>query len=188
MNYAYQQNQKQNIIGAMQGLMRELQQLAPHPDQPSNNGPIFIQATADMKVANDHDGMLGSMLMEAIIGGGFSEAVSETCGDAVGAIATQIDFGHVMDAYSEYISDVAKKSQQEIAAHGQGTLASMSGTSISGGFNMRATISDGMQAFFEDLPKRMDIERSLAYYARQLQTLDRAPQQNYDAPKPRFAA
>lgn len=182
MNYAYQQHQKQQIIGAIQGLVNELQTLAPHPDQPSYKGPLFLAGNANFKAANDHDGMLGAMMMENMLGLVAAEFASE----AANAFMNEFDMSNMLEAYSEYISDVEGATQRN-AAHGQGTLAKMSGTSISNGFNMRSQITEGMQAFYEDLPKRMTIERSLAHYARELALLD-APQHQYAAPSLGFAA
>ncbi len=182
MNYAYQHNKRQQIIGAMQGLVNELQTLAPHPDCAQYKGPLFLKGNANFKAANDHDGMLGAMMMENMLG----LVVSEVASDAANAFMNEFDISNALEAYSEYISDVEGATQRN-AAHGQGTMAKMSGTSISKGFNMRSTITEGMQAFYEDLPKRMTIERSLAHYARELAMLD-VPQHQYAAPRPSFAA
>lgn len=182
MNYAYKQNQKHQIIGAIQGLMNELQTLAPHPERSDYTGPLFLHNNPNFKVANDHDGMLGSMMMESMLGVAFAEVAS----DATNAFMNEFDLSNAIEAYSEYISDVEGRTQYN-AAHGQGTMAKMSGTSISGGFNLRSSISEGMQAFYEDLPKRMTIERSLVHYARELAALD-APQHQHAAPRPNVAA
>jgi len=182
MNYAYQQHQKQQIVGAIQGLVNELQTLAPHPDQPNYKGPLFLKSNANFKAANDQDGMLGAMMLENMLG----LVVAEFASDAANEFMNEFDMSNMLEAYSEYVSDVEGRTQH-IAAHGQGTMARMSGTSISKGFNMRSHITEGMQAFYEDLPKRMTIERSLAHYARELAMLD-APQPQYAAPRPSFAA
>ncbi len=182
MNYAYRQNQKQQITGAIQGLVNELQTLAPHPDRANYKGPLFLAGNSNFKAANDHDGMLGAMMMESMMGLFVSEFASEAAND----LMNELDLNNILEAYSEYISDVEGSTQRN-AAHGQGTMAKMSGTSISGGFNLRSQISEGMQAFYEDLPKRMTIERSLAHYARELAMLD-APAPQHSAPRPSFAA
>ncbi len=182
MSYAYQKNQKQQIIGAIQGLVNELQTLAPHPDRADYKGPLFLAGNANFKAANDHDGMLGAMMMESMMGMFISEFASEAANDFM----NEFDVSNVLEAYSAYVSDV-EGATQRAAAHGQGTMAKMSGTSISGSFNVRSSITEGMQAFYEDLPKRMTIERSLAYYARELVMLD-APMPQHEAPRPSFAA
>ncbi|MGN7438019.1 MAG: hypothetical protein ACTHOO_05175 [Alcanivorax sp.] len=190
MNYAYDTtNQKQAIIGTIMGLMSELKNLAPHPDRPNYHGPLFLNANPNFKTASDNDGMLGSMLLESMMGTAVTEALSETLSEDMSAWAESIDVSNIMDLYSEYITDI-ERNTQKAAAHGQGTMARMSGTSISGGFNLRSNITEGMQAFFDDLPKRMTIERNMAYYAKQLDNLNAAPQyqHQYAAPRPRFAA
>jgi len=191
MSYAYKQgNKRQAISGTITGLMQELQKLAPHPDRANHNGPLFIKSNPNFKIANDHDGMLGTMMMESLLGTAFSEAVSEAFGSETQEALDTLDLASVMECYSEYISDVEGKTQHA-AAHGQGTMARMSGKSISSGFNMRSEISAPMQAFYDDLPKRISIERSLAHHAKQLEFLDAPMHQQapeYNVPRPSFAA
>lgn len=188
MSYAYNNDkQKEAILGTIAGLMNELQTLAPHPDMKSYKGPLFLKNNANLKASNDQDAMLGSMMMEAIVGVAFTEAMSEMS-DLAPDFLNNIDLGNIMECYSEYITEI-EGNAQKVAAHGQGTLARLSGKPISNSFNMRSNIDEGMQAFLEDLPKRMTIEKNLAYYAKQLDVLgleQAAPQ--YAAPKPRFAA
>ncbi len=181
-----QDSQRQQIIGIMAGLMQELETLAPHPDQPQNKGPLFIKCDPNMKAANDHDGMLGSMIMESLLGTSFADAVSEAFGSCAQEIGEQVDISNAMECYSEYMTDI-ESSTKKAAAHGQGTMARLSGKSISNSFNMRTTISQDMQSFMDDLPRRMKVERNLEYYAKQLNQLD-APAPQYDVAAPRFAA
>lgn len=190
MTYAYKQNndqQKEAIMGAIAGLMNELQTLAPHPNAKGYKGPIFIKNNANFKASNGNDeGMLGSMMLEAIMGVAMQEAMSEMS-EMAPDFLNNIDLGDALDCYSEYMCDVEAKTRK-IAAHGQGTMARMSGTSISSCFNIRASIDEDMQSFLEDLPRRMVIEQNLAHYARQLDALSMAPKMQYAAPKPRMAA
>ncbi|MCK5375206.1 MAG: hypothetical protein KAJ40_07970 [Alphaproteobacteria bacterium] len=195
MSYAYnQQSQKQALIGNIMGLMKELQNLAPHPDCPGYKGPLFIQSNPNFKLSDERDGMLGSMIMEGMIGAAFSEAVSGMIEDATQQsfdLPAGVDFSNLADLYSEYITDVtaSKERNEYIAAHGQGTLARMSGKSISKGFNLRASISENMQSFLDDLPKRMLIERNMAYYAKQLDFLNCEPaNQHANQPANQYAS
>ncbi len=183
MNYAYQESQRQAIIGQVTALMKDLQQLAPHPDKPGYNGPLFINSNPNFKVANDHDGMLGMIMMESLLGSAFSEAVSET----FGSWTQDFDASNALECYSEYITDI-EKSTQKVAAHGQGTMARMAGKSIANSFNARSNISAELQAFYNDMPKRMSIETQLAKCARDLEDLRLMNTPGYNAPKPRFAA
>ena len=189
MGYGYnQESQKQALIGNIMGLMKELRNLAPHPDCPSYKGPLFIQSNPNFKLPNEHDGLLGSMIMEGILGVAFSEAVSDMVESATQSfdlpefdIPAGVDLSNLMDVYSEYMTDGAesKEKKKHAEAHGQGTLASLAGKSVSKGFNMRASISEGMQSFLDDLPKRMMIERNMAYYAKQLDLINHVPANQY---------
>ena len=183
MSYTVNQSsQRQAIMGTIMSLMQDLQKLAPHPDSPQNNGPLFIKSDPNFKAANDHDGMLGSMILESVLGTAFMDAVSETFGDC----AQNFDAASAIECYSEYITDI-EGNAQKTAAHGQGTLARLSGKSISSSFNMRGTISTEMQSFMDDMPTRMKTERSLAYCAKQLEMID-TQRPEYKVPAPRFAA
>ncbi len=188
--------QRQSIVGTITALMGELQKCAPHPDNASYNGPLFIAQNANFKTANDHDSMLGSMVMESLIGTAFASAASEIVSGWSEDIANLFDedglFGGfdaaaAMECYSEYIKDV-EQSTLEKATNGQGSFARMSGKSISGAFNTRSKIDAPLQAFYEDMPKRLMIEKELAFRAQQLMEIDNAPAYEQEAPMPRFAA
>tara|TARA_B100001989_G_C24520067_1_gene455374 strand:- start:297 stop:860 length:564 start_codon:yes stop_codon:yes gene_type:complete len=180
-HHGYYVQQEQAAMAAIMGLVGELKQLAPHPDRPDYNGPLFLQNSPAFKQSDEHDTMLGMMIMEAMIGSAFAEGAAETFGDWAG----DFDAAATLECYSEYRSDI-EGATQKVAAHGQGTLARLSGQSISGGFNLRSTIDPKMQAFFDDLPKRMKIEQSLAYYLKQLEDARKPKAQ--PLAQPRFAA
>lgn len=191
MSYAYnQESRKQALIGNIAGLMKELRNLAPHPDCPNYKGPIFIKEIPHLKVADDREGMLGSMILEGILGAAFSEAVSDLTQSATQGLdlpefnlPANIDATALLECYSDYITEVENdKIKQQIAEHGQGTLARLSSKPISNGFNLRAQISEGMQAFFNDLPKRMMIEQNMARCAKQLDMLEKMPEYEYNRP------
>ncbi len=174
MSYqAHQDSQCLAIQKIINGLMHELHKLAPHPDQPQNKGPLFIKSNPLFKVANDRDSMLGNMIMESILGAAFSEAVSEIS-DNFGSWTQDFDAGTVLELYDVYRTEI-EEDNNKIAAHGQGTMARMSGKSIANSFNMRGNLDEPLQAFMDDMPKRMKIERDLAYYARELEHLMVAP-------------
>ena len=199
--YKYNQdNQKQALIGTIMGLMKELTYLAPHPDYPNFKGPLFIKSNSHFKIDSDHDGMLGSMIMEGILGAAFSDAVSDMCESTTQGFdlpkfnMPNIDATAVIECYSDYITEIENdEKKKHIAEHGQGTLARLSSKPLSKSFNMRAQISEAMQAFYDDLPKRMMIEKNMAHYAGQLDMLERTPAYKYAtptvaAPKPGIAA
>lgn len=190
---AYNISQKQMLTGKITALVQHLQQLAPHPDNSGYRGPLFIKSNPNARIAAEYDGMLGSMMLESIIAGAFTDAMSDTFGDWT----QNIDMATVMECYSQYITDVAGKndepSEEHKRAHGQGTLARLSGKKIANSFNLRGSISTGMQAFLDDLPARLKIEKELTYYLRQLEMLDApapvyAPAPAAPKPAPKFAA
>lgn len=185
LSYNNQDHQRHAILGAVTKLMNELQTLAPHPDRADYNGPLFINNNPYLKAANDHDGMLGSMMMETLLGAAFSEAASEALGSWAQGVEG-FDATQAMECYSEYLTDI-EKSTQKAAAHGQGTMARMAGKSIASAFNTRSQISPALQAFYDDMPRRMSVEKSLNYHAKQLAQLD-APAHRMDTQRPRFAA
>ena len=166
-NTVNQDSQRNAIIGNITALMKQLHKLAPHPDQPLNKGPLFIKSNPYFKVANDHEGMLGGMIMEGILGTAFSEAVS----DSFGSWTQDFDANAVMELYSTYITEI-EEDDEKIAAHGQGTLARLSEKPISKNFNLRSRINQAMQAFMDDMPKRLRTERDLAFYAKKLEQLE----------------
>lgn len=182
MSYAYknQDGQKQEIVRALASLMNDLQGLAPHPDMPDHKGPLFIKSNHNLQAANDHDGMFGSLLLESFLGTAFADAISES----FGSWTQDFDAMAALECYSAYITDV-ENSAQKASAHGQGTLARLSGQSISKAFNLRSSITEGMQAFMNDMPKRMKIETAIKNYLDALETLDNAP---VYAAAPRLAA
>jgi hypothetical protein len=199
MSYRHynQDSQKQGLIATIAGLVKELSDLAPHPECPNYRGPLFIKGSHHFKASNDRDGMLGSMILEGVLGAAFSQAVTDMAESAAQNLGFEdvhfempnIDISNLMDCYEEYITTVqSDKEKEHVAKHGQGTLARMSGKSISGSFNMRATISEAEQAFYDDLPKRMIIEKNMAYYAKQLDALENTPQYRYATPAPSMAA
>lgn len=183
----YCDNQKKVEMAAIAGLMQELRTLAPHPDKPQYKGPLFINTNANCNAAGEQDGMMGMLLLEAMLGTAFTDAISEAISDLSGMECNLdgFDASAAMEAYSAYITDIEQQTRKN-AAHGQGTLARMAGKSISNSFNMRSAIAPDMQAFMDDMPKRMQIETGLATHLRRLDQLAR-PQPQY-APTPRIAA
>ena len=158
---------RQAIISIINGLMQDLSKLSPHPDRADNISPIFLKCNAAFKPANDHDSMIGTMMLEGLLGAAFSEAIADITEDW----AQDFDVGNAADCCSEYIKDSDAKAQI-IASHGQGTMARIAGRSIASSFNMHNPNNTAMQNFMDDLPKRLLIERNLAYYARELENID----------------
>ncbi|MBI1301363.1 MAG: hypothetical protein GC137_06860 [Alphaproteobacteria bacterium] len=172
---AYQTSQDSRLQTAINGLLQELKTLAPHPDAPNHNGPLFIKNSANYKVANDHDSTLGMMIAENFLGSAFTEAVSNIS-EEVESWAQEFesfDATAALDCYNEYMTDFqSDEKRNRIAAHGQGTLARMSGKTIAKAFNLRGQISNALQNFYNDMPKRMKIEEKLASLYKELNLLD----------------
>jgi len=165
------------IQGEIAGLMQQLKQCAPHPEQKDKLRPLFA-ANHDAFVPNDpNGGMLGTMMMESILGGVFNEVAND---NGISTAAIYMDFDKIGEVMSEYLTD-----QAESAAHGRGTYAIGAGKAISKGFNGSAQTSAQMQAFMRDLPARQDIEGRLADLARELDMLQ--AQDNQPAPQPMAA-
>ena len=183
-------SRKQALIGTIAGLMKELRDLAPHPDCPSYKGPLFIKGNPHFQAADEREGMLGSMIMEGLLGAAFTQAVSDMAESATQGLdlpdininlPANIDLTAVIEIYSDYITEIENdKMKKHVAEHGQGTLARLSGKPLFKSFNLRANLSEGMQAFLDDLPKRMMIEKNMAYYAEQLDMLETMPAYKYE--------
>lgn len=190
--FNYQDQQTHVILGAITSLMQQLQTVAPHPDTPDYKGPLFISNSSYFRAADDQDGMLGTMLLEGLVGVAFSDAIRETLnsniGHHAGDMIASVDVSQAMECYDDYRSDVEEHTRRA-AEHGQGTMARLSGVSISKNFNARSTISAEMQAYMDDLPRRLQIERGLALAINKLNQLSNSvPAPAYAANAPRFAA
>jgi len=130
----------------MRGLMKELEKLAPHPNHHQTmSGPAFSSSTG-----SDSDGMLGSMLLESLIGTAFMSAASDL---------PQVDYSNLADCASEYMQD--RQKPVEGYQIGQKNV-------IAGAFNAQADSTPMMQAYLRDLPRRKGLEKWLAYYQRKL--------------------
>ncbi|MCK6418666.1 MAG: hypothetical protein L6Q57_07005 [Alphaproteobacteria bacterium] len=148
-------NQIQTIETAVFSLMEDLEQLAPHPDQPHYRGPLFVQIDSAYKPAADYEGMGGLLGAESVLGAAFTSAVSNT----LGAWAGRIDWSNTLDTASEYLhSRCAPRTA----------------------FNLCANAQPRMVAYLRDLPRRMGIERLLAHYMALLANLKY--QHRYAAP------
>jgi len=142
--------QEQTVIAQIQNLMKELQKCAPHPDKPENSGPLFLQQDANHALPAEYDGMLGSLMMESMLGTAFGSPT-----------------GHVdkmAEAASTYMQDRAPKSIKIGARR-----------VIANDFNVAGTRGPEylaqMEAFMADLPARMHLEKWLAHETRRLYAL-----------------
>lgn len=138
----------------MMDLVKQLSQLAPHPSRPDYHGPLFVSIDPSIKPAADYDGMLGSMILESVLGTAFSQAASS----AFGGLAGSFDWSNAAEFGSQYMQDRCANNNFQIGQRG----------AISGNFNDTALRAEMMQEFTRDLPRRMGLERWLALYQRKL--------------------
>lgn len=158
---------RQEIVSTITGLMQNLGKLAPHPNKSNDASPLYLNSHAAFNMANDSDGMLGTMVLEGMLGTAFFVAAN----DITDEWSHDLDLGNTADCISEYIKDTEGKAQK-VAAHGQGTMARIAGRSISKGFNIHSQEETAMNNFMDDLEKRLLIERNLAHYARELDLIN----------------
>ena len=170
--YDDRDSRKTAITRTINSLLNALSQLAPHPDQPYNAGPLFITNRHGFGAANDHDSMLGSLVMENLLGLAFADAVSDIQQSEIReADETGLDLSTAVDAYDFYTTERSQDNINKVAAHGRGTFARLSGCSISARFNICGFANPALSAFIADLPARMKIERALAYLRKSLKIL-----------------
>lgn len=172
---SYGEHAKHQLMGQMRGLLTQLSHLAPHPDRPHHRGALFTALPGWCRLPSAADGLAGQVVMQSLLGAAFADASSLTTTAA--PTDSPLDANALMttlEAYDTYRSETTESLQHK-AAHGQGTLARMSGVSIKGSFNLRSHISPGLQAFLEDMPARLKIEGQLAWCLRRLAALEAQP-------------
>jgi len=152
-----------NLKGQICGLLSSLRQLAPHPEQKNAMAPLFLKSHAIFKPVSDHDTMLGGIAMEGLLAEAFDNAAND-----VSSIPTLCsEFDALGDLVSEYISESAPDTK----GRGRGTIALGEHKVIANDFNMSGS-DPAMMAFLKDLPKRRQIEESLASLVREMDTYD----------------
>ncbi len=176
---------------AMVGLMQNLEKLSPHPDRPNYRGALFTALPGWCKTPGQHDGMMGTMLLEGMLGGAFAEAISGAASSATGGACDSLPFSgaaaaSALQAYETYRGE-SEGERKKAEAHGRGSFARIENKSISKSFNARSSMTGAMQDFLDDMPERLKIEGQLANFLKKLKALD-LPVYTYDAPHLRYAA
>ncbi len=173
MNTAINTSEQQaQIINQIQLLVKEIQKCAPHPDKPDQNGPLFLKSDPNHQLPAEYDGMLGSMVLESMLGLDFAAAAGEVAGSWLGSADMMIEAG------STYMEDRSSNRPFQVG-HGR---------AIANDFN--AIGSKGpeyqimMNAYLADLPDRVRLETWLSHETRRLYSLWK----NAPAPAPRMAA
>lgn len=172
MQYYNTDKQRQTLQGVIAGLMGELAELAPHPDAPKNKGPVFLFSNPNLQTPSEYDGMLGSLLIQSMLGAAFTHAVSglEHAHGVQGGDISPALISNAINAYSEYMKDRPRFTPD--TGEGKGTFALMSGKrKAANDFNGAAQESPAMEAFRRDLPRRLKIESALADACRKLEWL-----------------
>ena len=141
----------------MAGLMEHISLLSPHPDCPDYKGPLFVSIDSSIRPAAECDGMLGSMVLEGVLGTAFASAASETLGGWAG----QFDWSNAADCASEYMMD--RPANTNFKPGQNNVLCPL--------FRLHAMHEEMMAAYVRDLPRRMGLERLLAQYQRKLGAL-----------------
>lgn len=160
--------QRENLAGKLQGLLQNLDKLAPHPDRPHQKGPQFLHHHARTKPTADYDSMLGGMLMDSFLGGAFTLAASDALDGWIphswNNWITTIDWDKAADIGSHYMEDREKGrvqiGQRNVIANDFNKLGSAEKRDIL------------MTAWLEDLPQRLSIERQIAGILKNLDALD----------------
>lgn len=153
-----------NIEGQIAALMGRLSQLAPHPDRPHYKGPLFIRSVSGIKSSAEYEGMLGSMVLESVLGAAFSEVANDCLSHSgLEDFGTQdMDLGSFLDAADEYFSD-----RDDLRGHGKGTFAIGEHKVLSPLFNKDKKAAM-MEAFLAQLPERMFVEGKIAQEEKEL--------------------
>ncbi|MDB5491314.1 MAG: hypothetical protein JWO78_1163 [Micavibrio sp.] len=146
-----------NLMGAMNEVRRELKTLAPHPNRPGRNDPVFVRDTRG--ASNDDDAMANMVLGMALSHFAVAAGMPQW--------AENVNVLSAIDVYDAWQNDT--KSDR---TNGEGTEGYQLGNkgAIRGGFNMNTTHrpvrtdTDAVawEAYLQDLPKRRVVEQSLA--------------------------
>ncbi len=156
---------KYEVKGALTALLKQLNALPADPARPAQKGPHFLYKNDNIKLAGDHDGMWGEMLLQHFMSAALPAGVSNDNG-LPGAMAA-VGADDIADIVSDYLEDRCEQEKR-----GKGTYGLGEHKTICNMFNNAPC--DAENAYKASLPLRMQIEKSLAAYARELETLQLA--------------
>lgn len=156
VNITNEQNniETKQIEGVLFALMKELKNLASHPDKPRSNGPDFVQVDSAYEPAAEYDGMLGSMVMDSMLGGAFTMA------------AEGVNWGDIIECASNFLQDRSEKPFQV------GQKKALSGSFNRNGLSPAAR-AEMLSLYMSDLPRRLGMERWIAESQRKLYALQK---------------
>lgn len=165
-----------NTMGALDGLRQELKSLAPRPDQKGQSMAVSGSDRQHGGLNGNNDGMLGSMLLEGMLGFAFGSAVSDALG--MSSAAAAMPWGNTVELYDEY-NRSSEKDRTNGQTNGEYELGERN--VISHGFNMSgrkkiAKTADAMEwdSYMRDLPARRVLEQSMHGLNRQLDQMEAA--------------
>lgn len=145
------------IEGKIKNLAIALTKLAPHPDRSHHHGPLFVSLNSAFKPAANYDGMLGGIMLEGALSEAFSGAIAN---DNIGVAATYAADHKLFDALCEYMEERGDASTHNNHGRGRGSIALYERKLISQNFN--DAVDPAMDAYLQDLPERLQIERAIA--------------------------
>ena len=154
--------QRNDVLGAMRDVGRQIAVLAPDPNKPGYKGPVSVSENRSAKAGDDRDAMLGSMLFECFIGAALGEVFCDALN--VPSQVRELDWGNAIDIYDEYAQD----------RHGvEHNFTLGQKNSIGGAFNsISSRLHKAMEkAFQDDMPQRQKLEQQYARLDRQLNVM-----------------
>ena len=153
--------QRKAVEGKIRRLVAKVYTLAPHPDRPDFKGTTLVSLKSHFKPAAEYDGMLGSMMVDMLIGNVIGHAMGSAANDnpvlPIASTLHHIDLEDLGDIFSEYLQ--SREKEKKSAEKGQGTFALGEHKSICNLFN--ESKDEAYAAYTADLPKRMRLEQAI---------------------------
>lgn len=161
--------QRLNVIGAMQGVERQLAVLAPAPDSSGDKGSVSVKK--DKRANDTADSFFGTLLVDCLLTGGIGQVFSQAAALNVPSWAPEMsiaDAATVADELWMDRRDEQSKDGFKLGEHG----------AVKGAFNRCMTDPFANvaklreQAGWNDLSTRRGLEGSYASLSRKLDDLD----------------
>lgn len=179
--------ERQTALGKLAGLHNQLNKLGPAPSSPGHIGPVFLKNCAYSRPAGQEEGMLGSLILENMLGSAFLAAANDSGVAMQGGTLTQAalcaDFGDIADAASEYMEDRHKSEQRFKPGAGKGSEAIDYGHKTHAFNTLARGQSPANENIDKDLHERMNIEAAMHDVISELNFLDSAINDGLDLPE-----
>ena len=170
-NFAQNDADQAKVVAQIQKLLQDLSKCAPHPDRPEDNGPLFLNKSADLQMADEHDSMLGMALAESFLGASVASMAGEAAGSALSSLWNA----------AESASSIYQDRQRSSFSIGQRRMIA---SNFNGNAGRGPEYEAMMQSYLCDLPQRLSIEKHLSHELRRLYAL----RKNAPPPMPAMAA